>query len=62
MSTKACILVKRNKREIDWFISSIPPIIKNIFAVLRKSILERVEKEEKKEFSNISNDADAIIE
>jgi hypothetical protein len=30
--------------------------------VLRKSILERVEKEEKKEFSNISNDADAIIE
>jgi hypothetical protein len=58
MSTKACILVKRNKRRIDWFISPIPPIT-NIFAVLR---VGKKKKRKKKEFSNISNDDDAIIE
>jgi hypothetical protein len=29
MSTKARILIKRNKREIDWFISPIPHITKH---------------------------------
>ena len=53
MSTKARIFVKRKKSgEIDWFISPIPSI-SNIFACI---------EQEKKEFSNISNNNnDAII-
>jgi hypothetical protein len=43
MTTTARILEKRNEREIDWYIPSVPPIIiiiiidNNIFTVLRKA-------------------------
>ena len=40
-----------NKKEIDWLIPSIPPIIifiSNMIALLRRSLLERIEQEEKK--------------
>ena len=49
---------KGNKKEIDWFIPSIPPIIiiiRNMIAVPRRSLLERIEQEER-EFSNVCND------